>query len=215
MKKEEILKRYLQKNFPVEVPKRQKVVDVFVKTILSQNTNDRNRDRAYKNLKEKFKKWEEILTAPLSEIEFAIKPAGLSKQKSRTIKRLLKEIYEKWRTFKIDEYVCQMEKEEFENFFLSIKGIGVKTVNVVWAFGCGKSAFPVDTHIYRVSKRLGFISEKTSIEKAHEILGSIFKEDSISLHLQIIEFGRRICRAKNPLCGECGLKSICLFRKTC
>jgi len=209
LKKEEILRRYLEKNFPVEVPKKQKVVDLFVKTILSQNTNDRNRDRAYKNLREKFRRWEEVLSAPLSRIESAIKPAGLSKQKSKTIKRLLKKIYERWKSFEIDRHVCMMEKEEFENFFLSIKGIGVKTVNVVWAFGCGKSAFPVDTHIYRISKRLGLIPEKASREKAHEILGSIFRKDPISIHLQMIEFGRKICRARNPLCKECALKSVC------
>jgi len=197
----------------VELPKRQKVVDLFVNTILSQNTNDRNRDRAYKNLKEKFKKWEDVLSAPLSRLESAIKPAGLSKQKSKTIKRLLKKIYENWKSFDIDRYVCEMDKEEFEHFFLSIKGIGMKTVNVVWAFGCGKSAFPVDTHIYRVSKRLGLIPENTSREKAHEILGSIFREDALSIHLQMIEFGRRICRARNPLCKECELKSVCLYKR--
>jgi len=210
LKKEEILRRYLEKNFPVKVPGRQKVVDLFIRTILSQNTNDRNRDRAYKNLREKFKRWEEVLSAPLSKIETVIKPAGLSKQKSKTIKWLLKKIYERWKSFEIDRYVCKMDKEEFENFFLSIKGIGVKTVNVVWAFGCGKSAFPVDTHIYRISKRLGLIPEKVSREKAHEILGSIFRKDALSIHLQMIEFGRKICRARNPLCKECELKTICL-----
>ncbi len=214
MKREEILKKFLNKNFPVRIPERQKVVDIFVKTILSQNTNDRNRDMAYKNLKERFKRWKDVLSTPLSKISSAIKPAGLSKQKSKTIKRLLKKIYERWRSFEIDECVCGMDKEEFEKFFLSIKGIGLKTVNVVWAFGCGKSAFPVDTHIYRISKRLGLIPERATREKAHEILGSIFKKDELQVHLQMIEFGREICKARNPLCNKCDLRSICVFCKT-
>lgn len=213
MKREEILKRYLQKNFPVQIPKRQKVVDSFIKAILSQNTNDRNRDKAYEKLKEVFKSWKDLLYAPTSKISEVIKSAGLSKQKSETIKNLLKKIYDRWERFEIDKYVCRMKKEEFEKIFLSVKGIGVKTVNVVWAFGCRKEAFPVDTHIYRISKRLGLIPEKTSREKAHEILGSTFQKEAIPLHLQMIEFGRRICRARNPLCKECGLKSICVFFK--
>lgn len=210
MKKEEVLIKYLQENFSVKIPEKRKVVEVFIKTILSQNTNDRNRDRAYENLTKSFGNWKEVLNAPLRKVEKTIREAGLARQKASTIKRFLRKVYETWGKFEIDDEVCRMEKEEFKKFFLSIKGIGIKTVSVALIFGCGKEVFPVDTHIYRVSRRLGLIPEDTSREKAHALLDALFPPSlKLSLHLQMIEFGRKVCRARNPACEECGLTSIC------
>ncbi len=203
---------FLEKRYRIKIPKRRDVLEVFIKTILSQNTNDLNRDRAYENLRKRYKTWEELRRASLKEIQETIKEAGLPKQKARTIKRLLNKIYKKWGSFKIAKYLYQMEKDEFMNFFLSIKGIGIKTASVSLLFGCGKPAFPVDTHIYRVTKRIGLIGKKVSREKAHILLDAVFPDEKkLYLHLQLIEFGKEICKARTPLCHKCGISSICEF----
>lgn len=214
MKREEKVRKlyiYLKEKFPVEIPKRRPVIEVLVRTILSQNTNDRNRDIAYQTLRKRFTDWEEVMNARLKEIESAIRSAGLPRAKAKAIKETLKKVYMRWGKFDIDKEVCSMSKEEFFSFFGSIKGVGIKTLSVVLIFSCGKPVFPVDTHIYRVSKRLGLIPDNVSREKAHEILDTLVPDEmKLPLHLQMIEFGRKVCKP-SPLCYECGLTSICEY----
>lgn len=185
-------------------------LDVLIRTILSQNTNDANRDRAYDGLVKRFPSWEPVAEARPRVIEKAIEAAGLYRQKSRAIKSLLQYVIKKHG--RIDRgFLCGMESADALRELTAIKGIGVKTVSVALMFGCGRDdVFPVDTHVLRVSKRLELIPEKTSAVKAHEILGGVVpRTKGASLHLNMIRLGREICRARRPLCGECFLARRC------
>jgi len=179
----------------------------LVLAILSQNTNDRNRDRAFGRLRERFGSWEEVALASPSEVEEAIRPAGLFKVKSERIINCL-------RTLKGGDGTLDslkgMSLEEAEGFLTSIPGIGLKTARCVLLFQLGLPAFPVDTHIMRVSKRLGWIPEKASARKAHEILQNSIPHDLVlDLHINMIRLGRTLCRPRNPRCGQCPLLEEC------
>jgi endonuclease-3 len=185
-------------------------LDVLVRTILSQNTNDTNRDRAYDRLKRKYPSWEPVVSARVRDIERAIEPAGLYRQKSRAIKGVLQHLLKK--DGRLDHrFLCRMKSEEAMEELTALKGIGIKTVSVALMFGCGRDdVFPVDTHVLRVSKRLGLVPDKTSAEKAHGILGGLVpRSKGASLHLNMIRLGREICRARSPACGECFLARRC------
>ena len=189
--------------------KEKDLVGLLVRTILSQNTNDRNRDRAYQSLWQKFPSWDLVLKAPVKEIEQAIRPAGLSGQKSRRIKEILKKIQAE--QGKLDlSFLARLPEKQAKKYLLSFKGIGEKTASVLLLFGLGKSTFPVDTHILRISKRVGLIPQNCSAEKAHELLNPLIPEGkSYSFHINLIRFGRTICKAKNPRCDICPLYDIC------
>lgn len=203
----DILEEYFGLPEPIE---KEDPLDTLIRTILSQNTNDINSERAYNNLREKFPSWEDALNADVDEIAQAIRVGGLARQKSMRIKNVLKWIKETFGELKID-FVCDMAPEDVIQMFIKLKGIGLKTVNVMLCFACGKDVFPVDTHIFRVSKRLGLVPENASLEKAHEIMGQIFpKGKAFTLHINMINFGRAICHAKNPKCSECPLIEYCL-----
>ncbi len=181
----------------------------LVLAILSQNTNDRNRDRAFWRLRERFGSWEEVAAASPSEVEEAIRPAGLSRVKSARIISCL-------RTLGIGDGMCSLDSlkgmslREAEGFLTSIHGIGLKTARCVLLFQLGLPAFPVDTHIMRVSRRLGWIPEKASAQKAHEILqNSVPHELVLDLHMNMIRLGRTLCRPKNPRCGQCPVLEEC------
>jgi endonuclease-3 len=185
-------------------------LDVLIRTILSQNTNDTNRDRAYTRLKAEYPSWEPVADAKLSDIARAIKPAGLFRQKSRAIRGLLRYLIK--RNGILDgKFLCRMESREAIGELTALKGIGIKTVSVALMFGCGRDdVFPVDTHVLRVSKRLEFLPENTGAEKAHHILGEIVpKSNAASLHLNMISLGRDVCKARGPLCPRCALVTRC------
>jgi endonuclease-3 len=185
-------------------------LDVLIESILSQNTNDVNREAAFLKLKRTFSSWEEVLVARLPSIEAAIRPAGLYKSKSRAIKDLLRYLMRVHGRLD-SRFLCKMESAEALEELTQLKGIGVKTVSVALMFGCGRSdVFPVDTHILRVSKRLGLLPGKATAEKAHLVLGAMVPEGSgPSLHLNMIRLGREICRARRPMCGACFMTERC------
>jgi endonuclease-3 len=194
------------------VPKKEKEadpLDTLIQTILSQNTNDRNRDTAYQRLKNRFPNWEDVLSAKTREVISAIRPGGLAEQKARCIHELLRWI--KSRDSKMSlSFLREMGSEEIKKTIGHLKGIGPKTINCLLLFGLGREAFPVDTHVLRVGKRLGFIPEEIDAEKAHEWMVPLVPEGKcLSLHLNLIQFGRSICKAKKPQCN------ICLFTKDC
>ncbi len=187
-------------------------VETLIITILSQNTNDKNRDIAYSRFRKKFRTWESARIAPLSSIERAIRPAGLSKSKSKSIKFALKRIKKERGAYSL-AFLRKKPLEEARGYLLSFPGVGLKTAAVVLSFSLGKPAFPVDTHIFRVSKRLGLIPEKTTVEKAHELLeAAIPPEKRHSLHLLLIQHGRKICHARKPECPACFLREICAYK---
>jgi len=185
-------------------------LDTLIHTILSQNTNDTNSSRAYDNLKERFPSWEDVLEADAEEIAEVIRIGGLAKQKSIRIKNVLVWIRNTYGVLNID-FVCNMEPQKVIEIFSKLNGIGLKTINVMLAFACGKDVFPVDTHIFRISKRLALIPANASPEKAYEIMGKLFPQGkAYSLHVNMINFGRSICHAKKPRCRECPLIEYCI-----
>ena len=185
-------------------------LDTLIGTILSQNTNDTNRDRAYANLRELFPTWEDVLAADAQDIADAIRVGGLGNQKSVRIKNVLAWIKDTYGELNID-FVCDMEPAEVIETFSKLKGIGLKTVNVMLMFACNKDVFPVDTHILRISKRLDLVPANASAGKAHEIMGELCpRGKALSLHINMIRFGRNICHARNPECRECPLMEYCI-----
>jgi endonuclease-3 len=188
----------------------EKPLDTLIHTILSQNTNDVNSGKAYNNLIEKYPTWEDVLFADSSEIAETIRIGGLAGQKSVTIKEVLKWLKDNYDQLNLD-FICNMDTADSIRLLTSLKGVGLKTANVLLCFACGKEAFPVDTHIFRVGKRLALVPEKASPDMAHEIMGQIFPEGkAYSLHVNIINFGRTICHARKPKCRECPLINYCV-----
>ncbi len=186
------------------------LLDIFIETILSQNTNDQNRDRAYQRLKSRFPRWESILEAKTRSIVSAIRPGGLAEQKARRIKEILRWIKKREGRLSLS-FLKEMDSEEIKKLVGGLNGIGPKTVHCLILFGLGRDAFPVDTHILRIGKRIGFIPEKMDAVKAHAwMVPLIPKGKSLSLHLNLIRLGRTICRAKSPRCADCLLAEECL-----
>jgi endonuclease-3 len=186
-------------------------VAALVSTILSQNTNDVNRDKAFGRLRKRFPTWEEIRDAPLEELIEAVRPAGLAPTKAPRIQDALRRITEERGKIKLD-FLKEMTLEQARAWLLSIPGIGPKTAAIVLLFALGMPAFPVDTHIHRVSRRLGLIPEKTGREKAHALLEDLTPPDIYyPFHLNLIEHGRAVCRARRPECERCVLQDDCAY----
>jgi len=187
------------------------LLDILIETILSQNTNDRNRDKAFQRLKMRFPHWEDILETKTNSIVSAIRPGGLAEQKARRIREILHWIKEREGKLSL-LFLKTMGSEEIKKTIGALKGIGPKTIHCLLLFGLGRDAFPVDTHILRIGKRLGFIPEGMNAEKAHTWMVSLIpKKRSLSLHLNLIQFGRSVCKAKNPQCHNCFLSDECLW----
>lgn len=193
----------------VRPEKRPDPIDELVLTVLSQNTNDVNRDRAYQGLRARFPSWEEVMAAPVEQVEEAIRVGGLARQKSARIKQMLVGIREREGSLSLRR-ICGMPLVRAREYLHSFKGVGDKTAAIVLLFCCGKPVFPVDTHIHRISKRLGLAPEKADAAKAHRIMGEIVPEGIMyRLHINMIQHGRKICRARKPDCGACCLKAKC------
>ena len=184
-------------------------LDVLVGTILSQNTSDANSRPAFRNLKARFGSWEEVERARVSQIERAIWRGGLGNIKARRIQGVLREIRRREGRISLRILNKLSDREGFE-YLRSLKGVGEKTAACVLIFALGRPVLPVDTHILRVSKRLGLIPPRTTLKDAHGILGKKVPKRSVySFHLNMINHGREVCRARNPLCSQCVLNTLC------
>ena len=189
------------------------VLECLILTILSQNTTDVSRDKGYVVLKERFPTWEDVLHADTKAIEDAIRVVGLGNQKSRTIKNFLTWLKAERGELSL-EFIHDMETADALELLCQHKGIGIKTASVTLSFACGREVFPVDTHILRISKRLGLIPPNCSAEKAHRLLPPIVPENkAYPFHMNLIYFGRKICDARKPLCDRCPLTEHCLYFK--
>lgn len=178
-------------------------------TIISQNTSDVNRDRAFERLRARFASWEVVRDAPLEAIEEAIRPAGLAQQKAPRIKGALQFITQERGELSLD-FLKDLTVDEAKAWLTQIKGIGPKTAAIILLFSLGMPAFPVDTHVHRVTQRLGLIGPKVSAEKAHVILEDLLSPDIYyPFHLNVIRHGREICHARNPRCEICPLQTLC------
>lgn len=184
-------------------------VDELVSTILSQNTNDTNRDRAFKSLTEKFDTWEQVRDADPEEVIEAVRVAGLANQKGPRIQNALRQITEKRGELNLD-FLKERSPSEARKWLMQFKGVGPKTAAIVLQFSLEMPAFPVDTHIYRVTGRIGLRPEKMSPDKAHDYLAELFpKEAYYPAHLNLIRLGREICHARQPQCPKCPLQEYC------
>jgi endonuclease-3 len=185
------------------------ILDELISTILSQNTNDTNRDRAFRQLKAHFGNWENVRDAVPSEVIEAIKVAGLANQKGPRIQNILIQITAERGSLNL-EFLKTLPDDEAWNWLNHFKGVGPKTASIVLLFSLGKTAFPVDTHIQRVTGRIGLRPEKMTREKAHHYLAKLFPPETYkAAHLNIIRLGREVCHPRKPACDICVLQSLC------
>lgn len=184
-------------------------LDELVSTILSQNTNDVNRDVAFEALKARFPTWETVRDADPEVVMEAIRPAGLANQKGPRIQAVLRQITEERGELSID-FLKDLSKEEASRWLQSFKGVGPKTAAIVLQFSLDAPAFAVDTHVYRVTGRIGLRPEKMSADKAHAYFEELLPPESYyPAHLNIIRLGREICQARKPNCPACPLQDLC------
>jgi endonuclease-3 len=192
---------------PVNRPHGHPIAEL-VRTILSQNTNDRNRDVAYERLRQALPTWVEVRDAPVEEVEEAIRPGGLAPSKAPRIQQVLRELPTEGDEPTLD-WLAESKRDEAIAFLVSLPGVGRKTAACVMIFALGRPEIPVDTHVYRVGGRLGLFPENASFERAHdEMLAITDPADAYELHINLITHGRRVCRPK-PRCGDCGLRRMC------
>ena len=184
-------------------------IDELVSTILSQNTNDVNRDRAFDALRAKFPTWEAVRDAKPSDVMDAIRPAGLANQKGPRMQQVLKAITEERGGLDLS-FLKEMSVDDARNWLTKFNGVGPKTAAIVLCFSLNMPAFPVDTHVYRVTGRIGLHPEKMSVEQAHPHLESLFPPETYyAAHLNIIRLGREICTARKANCEICPLRKLC------
>jgi endonuclease-3 len=189
-------------------------LSVLISAILSQNTSDVNRDQAWERLKDRFPTWESVLAANPAEIADAIRPGGLADIKAPRIQEALQVIKRERSEFTLD-FLAEMEVDEARRWLTSLNGVGPKTAAIVLLFSLGKPAFPVDTHVHRVSRRLGLIGPKTSRERAHEVLEALLPpEIYYTFHLNLIAHGREVCKSQRPRCAACILREHCDYYQT-
>jgi endonuclease-3 len=189
-------------------------LDCLIETILSQSTTNVNSQRAFANLKQRFANWEEARCARVTTIETAIRSGGLAKQKSVIIKRILNEIKEKCGSFDLS-FLRTAPLEEAREFLASFKGVGPKTIACVLLFSCQRPVFPIDTHIFRIARRLQMIPEKCNDKQAHRMMEAMLPPKRyFEAHINFIKHGRKICRPQNPLCEDCCLLDYCEYYKT-
>ncbi|MFH1861794.1 MAG: endonuclease III [bacterium] len=186
-------------------------LDCLMLTLLSQNTNDRLRDRAYQQLRDRFPSWEQVAAAPAEQIEAAIRVAGLSAQKSRRMKHILHWVHEQFGELSLHS-LNDMTNQAALQLLQSQKGIGVKTAAVVLMASLGRDLCPVDTHVHRIAQRLAWVPDGVSAERTFVALRPhIPKGKGHSLHLNLLQFGRTICAARKPLCANCFLWEECFW----
>jgi endonuclease III len=179
----------------------------LVRTILSQNTNDRNRDVAYERLRKRFPSWEAVRDAPPAEVIEAIRPGGLAPQKGPRIQEVLRRLGEEPDL----DWLAEADREDAIDYLTGLPGVGRKTAACVMIFALGRPEIPVDTHVYRVGGRLGLFRPGASFEEAHdEMLAVTDPDDAYELHINLIRHGRAVCRPQ-PRCVECALRRMCPY----
>jgi endonuclease-3 len=186
-------------------------LDVLIETILSQSTSNVNSDRAFENLKRRFPTWVAASRARVQSIEAAIRIGGLAKQKSLRIKELLNEIRKRRGSLDLT-FLKTAPLEKAKEFLASFKGVGPKTVACTLLFAHDRPVFPIDTHIFRIARRLGLIPEKGSDKEAHRLMGEMIpRKRYFEAHINLIRHGRRVCKPRDPLCEQCCLVDYCEY----
>ena len=185
-------------------------LDAIIGTILSQNTNDKNSYKAYRNLKDNFNSWDELVELKPNQIEKYIKVAGLGKQKSKAIYELLQSLVKKGKQISLD-FIKTKNDDEILSELTSYNGVGVKTASCVLLFSLGRNICPVDTHVHRTLNRIGIVQTNNPEKTFYEILNKIPEGVAHSFHTNLIRLGREICKPTNPLCAMCPLLKVCTY----
>jgi endonuclease-3 len=194
-----------------EIRRRLDAVSQLVNTILSQNTNDTNRDVAFGRLRQRFTTWAQVRDADPEEVVEAIRPAGLANQKGPRIQEALRFIGDERGELSLD-FLAGWPVDKAKAWLSSIQGVGPKTAAIVLLFALDRPAFPVDTHVHRVTRRLGLIGAHASREKAHDLLEALVPpEHYYTFHLNLIQHGRQVCTSRKPHCLECVLRDLCEY----
>jgi endonuclease III len=189
-------------------------LDELISTILSQNTNDKNRDVAFTQLKASFPTWEAVRDAPAEDVIQAIRSAGLANQKGPRIQAVLRQISAERHNLDL-EFLRLLPRSEAQAWLQRFKGVGPKTTAIVLLFSLGIPAFPVDTHIYRVTGRLGLRPAAMTVEAAHARMEILFPPEAYApAHLNLIHLGRELCHPRHPECQSCPVGDICQYNKT-
>lgn len=205
--------RRLAKAFGSEVPlhEREDIVHELIHAVLSQNTSRRNYNLAYSRLTEAFPTVEKLAKAPVTSIERAIRPGGLSNQKSRAIKAILTAVKNERGDYSL-EFIRDMSVPEARAWLTALPGVGPKTASVVLMFADARQVLPVDTHVLRTSKRIGLIDENTTAVQAQERLEELVAPARRPcMHIELVELGREICHARGPKHLICPVNMLCDF----
>ena len=177
--------------------------------MLSQATSDANSSRAFAGLKARFSSWSEVLSAPVQELADAIRPGGIAEVKARRIRAILQSIEEREGVLDLSR-LHSLSDQEVHEYLCSLPGVGPKTAACVLVFSMGRAAFPIDTHVHRVARRLGWIEDRATAEAAHrELAPKVPPEIRYDLHMALIDHGRKVCVARHPACSECVLFDLC------
>ena len=189
-------------------------LDMLVATVLSQATSDVNSDRTWDALKRRFPTWEQVLRARESTLAETIRAGGLANQKARVIRDLLRQVKERTGALTLRP-LRDAPAEEAAAFLSSLRGVGPKTVACTLLFSCGKDTFPLDTHIFRVLRRVGLVPEKCTDARAHELMSRLVPAGKFySFHVNLIRHGRALCRPRDPLCERCPVVEYCDYGQT-
>lgn len=186
-------------------------IEALVGCILSQATTDAQSEAAYAARVARFPTWAQLRDARLAEIARVIKASGLANEKAAYIRGALRFIEQERGEFNLD-FLNELSERDARKWLTQIRGVGPKTASIVLLFAQKRNVFPVDTHVHRVTRRLGWISEKTTADQAHEMLEALVPPSMYyPLHLNLIRLGREICHARNPRCEICPLQDLCDF----
>ncbi|NOK62589.1 MAG: hypothetical protein GFH27_549333n77 [Chloroflexi bacterium AL-W] len=200
-------------SLPTWTPSRDPLGELIL-TILSQHTTDQNSYRAYQELRHRYAQWEDVREASISELYATIKSAGLGNIKAQRIQSVLHDIIARCGHLNLD-FLDMLTVDEGMRWLTALHGVGPKTTACVLMFSLGKPTLPIDTHVYRVAKRIGLISSDTSVERAHTLLASAMPSETVyAFHMMMIQHGRKVCHARKPRCPECILQNLCSFARS-
>ncbi|CAN1543196.1 Nth Predicted EndoIII-related endonuclease [Fimbriimonadaceae bacterium] len=189
-------------------------MDELISCILSQHTTDAHSFPAFTQLRERYPTWQDVANAPAAEVASTVRLAGLSNQKAKNIIGSLQKINEQFGDFTLDA-LRTWPTDEAMAWLQTLPGVGPKTASIVLCFAMGRETIPVDTHVFRVSWRLGLIKEEIGEVKAHGVLMKLVpRELAFPFHTLLIQHGRTVCRAPLPVCEKCGLADRCAWLKS-
>ncbi len=201
--------RRLQRQFgDLSPPRRTDPLDELILTVQSQNTSDRNSERAHAALLARYPTWDQVVRAPTNELADTIRSGGLANTKAARIQEILREIFEREGRYDLSR-LRRRSDDAISEYLTSLPGVGPKTAAVVMAFAFGRETIPVDTHVHRVATRLGLVP-KTSAERAQRLLEALVPQDlKTPMHVGLIGLGRELCKAGRPRCEDCPLYDLC------